>query len=283
MALVPGLFFSGFFDDAAIFPPAGTPMAAAVPAHRALRIRLGGLVGPFVVPAARIDELLPYADERAPIDVAVIAAPAELPTAAAKVAAHPGLSLAAVELPVVAGAVACRAAVHALRDLPDDLPVAVEVPRTEARHAVLDVLATTRYRAKLRTGGPAADAFPSADELGAMLHACVERGIAVKCTAGLQRAIRWTDPATGLAHHGFLNILLAAAELAYGAPPAVAAGCLRDDYPAGLAAAVRSWTPERGARARAIFTSFGACGVAEPVADLVTLGLLAENDRVPAG
>ena len=44
--------FDGLFDDAALFPPGDAPMAAAVPAHRELRERLGRLVGPFVVPRA---------------------------------------------------------------------------------------------------------------------------------------------------------------------------------------------------------------------------------------
>jgi len=38
--------FAGLFDDAALFPPGDAPMAAAVPAHRELRARLGELVGP---------------------------------------------------------------------------------------------------------------------------------------------------------------------------------------------------------------------------------------------
>ena len=37
--------FTGLFDDAALFPPGDAPMAAAVPAHRQLRARLGDLVG----------------------------------------------------------------------------------------------------------------------------------------------------------------------------------------------------------------------------------------------
>ena len=51
------VLFDGMFDDAALFPPGDAPMAAAVPAHRELRDRLGSLVGPFVVPAPRLDEL----------------------------------------------------------------------------------------------------------------------------------------------------------------------------------------------------------------------------------
>ena len=45
--------FGGLVDDAALFRPGDAPVAAAVPAPRELRSRVGGPVGPFVVPAAR--------------------------------------------------------------------------------------------------------------------------------------------------------------------------------------------------------------------------------------
>src|SRR5262249_60549248 len=43
-------------DDAALFPPGNAPMATAVPAHLEY-IRNGGLVGRFLCPASRMDEL----------------------------------------------------------------------------------------------------------------------------------------------------------------------------------------------------------------------------------
>jgi hypothetical protein len=58
--------FTGLFDDAAIFPPGDAPMASAVPAHRDVRTRLGDLVGPFVVPAARLDELTAHLGDGEP-------------------------------------------------------------------------------------------------------------------------------------------------------------------------------------------------------------------------
>src|SRR5687767_8459459 len=94
--------FTGLFDDAALFPPGDALMAAAVPAHRELRSRLGDLVGPFVVRAARLDELSENLGEGTPIGVSLIAAASDLPAAAAAVDAHPGLTLAAVEVPATA-------------------------------------------------------------------------------------------------------------------------------------------------------------------------------------
>src|SRR5206468_1046407 len=137
-----------------LFPPGDAPMAVAVPAHRELRERLGALVGPFVVPAARLDELVTELGDGDPFGISLIAAAADLPGAVARVAAEERLTLAAVEVPVVADAAAAAGGVRVLDDVvPQGVPAAIEVPRTGARDAVLDVLAGTRCRAKLRTGG----------------------------------------------------------------------------------------------------------------------------------
>ncbi|TFV77426.1 hypothetical protein E4P39_05435 [Blastococcus sp. CT_GayMR19] len=274
--------FAGLFDDAALFPPGNAPMADAVPAHRELRARLGGLVGPFVVPAARLDELSTHLGKGEPVGVSLIAAAGDLPAAAARVSRDPGLVLAAVEVPAVPDGTAAREAVRVLDDvLPESGSAAVEVPRSAARDAVLDELAGTRYRAKLRTGGMRAELFPTPEELAATLSACVGRGLAVKCTAGLHHAVRHTDPGTGFAHHGFLNVLVAASALTEGAPAGTAAEHLRGTDAGALVGPLRSWTAERAARARSTFTSFGTCSVLEPVDDLVTLGLLT-RERIPA-
>jgi hypothetical protein len=272
--------FEGLFDDAALFPPGDAPMGAAVPAHRELRSRLGGLVGPFVVPAARLDELADHLGDGPAFEVSVIAAAGNLPAAVERVTADPRLVLAAVEVPAVADAAGAEQVVVVLDGvLPVDVPAAVELPRTDARDAVLDALAGTRYRAKLRTGGLKAELFPSPGEVAGTLAACLSRGVAVKCTAGLHGAVRHTDRATGFPHHGFLNVLLAVDALVAGAP---ALPWLEQEDGATLADAVRTWSPDRAARARAVFTSFGTCSVLEPVDDLVALGLLPAADRISA-
>lgn len=278
------VLFDGLVDDAALFPPGDAPMAAAVPAHRELRARFGELVGPLVVPAARLGELVAHLPSGgAPFDIALVAAAGDLPTAAGAVDAEERLRLAAVEVPVVADAATARATVGALRDhVVAGVPVAVEVPRTRSRDDVLDVLAGSGHRAKLRTGGLRADLFPAPPELADALAACISRGVPVKCTAGLHHAVRHTDPATGFRHHGFLNVLAAVDALAGGAPVPAAVDWLGQDDGEVLAAAVRTWPADRIARARRIFTSFGTCSVLEPIDDLVALGLLSSPERIRA-
>ncbi|WP_203817479.1 hypothetical protein [Paractinoplanes ferrugineus] len=262
------MIFDGLFDDAALFPPGDAPMEVAVPAHRSLRARFADLVGPFVVAAARLDELMPYADEAAPIDVSLIAAAADLTTLD-----RPGVRVRAVEIPAVRTAPDARDVLKILDDvLPPEVPAYVELS-WDALH-VVDVLAGTRYRAKLRTGGLRADLFPAPAALADAMAACAARGIAFKCTAGLHQAIRHTDPATGFEHHGFLNVLLAAAALSADGSALIAEGHLEADYAPGVAAGIRALTPERAALARDLFISFGTCSVQEPIDDLTTLGLL---------
>ena len=134
----------------------------------------------------------------------------------------------------------------------------------------------------LPVGGLRADLFPSPAELAATLQACVARGVPVKCTAGLHHAVRHTDPATGFPHHGFLNLLTAMAALSSGNSADCAADWLGETDAGALVTAVRSWSAERAARARAVFTSFGTCSVTEPVDDLVALGLLPSQERTIA-
>jgi hypothetical protein len=249
-------------------------MAVAVPAHQDARSQVrGDLLGPFVLPAARLAEVDAHLrGQGPPLEVALIAAPADLAATAGEIAGNPGLRLVAVETPVAVDAEQVRSAVRTVAAcLPPGLPVAIEIPRTDGRDEVLDALAGTGCRAKLRTGGVRADLFPSPAELASTIRACAERGIAFKCTAGLHHAIRHTDPATGFDHHGFLNVLLAAAE-----PTSSETHLLRTDA-AAVAAELRGWSASDVARARSVFTSFGTCDVAEPVHDLVQLGLLPER------
>ena len=274
--------FDGLFDDAALFPPGNAPMAAAVPAHRELRARLGDLVGPFVVPAARLDELTAQLhDGGTPFGVSLIAAAGDLPAAAARVVADSRLTLAAVEVPVVADAAEAERAVRVLADvLPAGVPAAVELPRTGMRDDVLDVLAAAGRRAKLRTGGLRPELFPSPVELVDTLRACVSRRVPFKCTAGLHSAVAHTDPVTGFPHHGFLNVLLAVDALVTRTSTPTA--WLTETDPGVLVTALRTWPAERAAEARAVFTSFGTCSVTDPVLDLIGLGLLPHPDRIPA-
>jgi hypothetical protein len=275
--------FDGLFDDAALFPPGDAPMAAAVPAHRGLRERLGALVGPFVVPAARLGELVERLGDGPPLDVSLTASADDLPGAVARCADEPRLRLAAVEIPVVPDLADAVKSFRILsQQLPASIPAAVELPRNPASSEVLDVLAGTRYRAKIRTGGVRADLFPDETELAGTLIGCISRAVPFKCTAGLHHAVRHTDPSTGFEHHGFLNVLVATEAAATSATPFQVAELLADRDGAAMARRVDAWTSAQRAHVRTLFTSFGTCSVTEPVDDLVRLTLLPARNRIPA-
>jgi hypothetical protein len=142
--------------------------------------------------------------------------------------------------------------------------VYVEVPRDDRRTAVLDAIAAAGVRAKFRTGGIRADLYPSEAELAESIRVAVERDIAFKATAGLHHAIRNTDPRTGFEQHGFLNLLLAAAN------PGDAETLLAVRDRGEITARVRDLDPATRAR----FVSYGTCSVLDPVTDLIDLHLL---------
>ncbi|MFI8456219.1 hypothetical protein [Kitasatospora sp. NPDC085464] len=292
--VIPELFH-GLFDDAAVFPPGNLPVAEAVPAHRVHRAAwYAEAVGPLLCGAGRLGELAAAAaaaggpagaagatgpaatggpagaggDSRLRVGLVLPGGSAELARALA--AAAP-FDLAGVEL---ATRDAADAVAELDRLLPPDVPAAVELPRELLRgddlDAVLDVLVDSPYRAKFRTGGLVADAFPDEAELAAFLTGCAQRGLPYKCTAGLHNAVRHTDPETGFEHHGFLNVLLAAQET----DRAAAAEVLAERDGEALAKAVRALTARQVTVIRNSFTAFGTCSIAEPLGDLASLGLL---------
>lgn len=266
--------FRHLVDDAAIFPPGLAPLPEAVRAHRAHPERpYADLVGPLVVDTARLDELAALDTTGVAVSV-VVPGPDEVAGVPARAAAA-GVALAGLEVKLggTAGPAAQVAAIAA--DAPAGLPTYVEVPRPGVTGwaEALDAVAAHGLRLKFRTGGTEAAAFPSEDEVATWIAAAVAREIPFKCTAGLHNAVRHTGRETGFEHHGYLNILFATARAVAGADHATLVATLAERDATTLAEAVRAGADL--AAARAAFTSYGSCSVAEPYDDLVALGLVA--------
>jgi hypothetical protein len=282
--------FSGLFDDASLFPPAGFTMPDAVAGH----LRHHGawhrnMTGPFVCPDTRIPELRISltAANIAEIDLSlVVTGGAEaIEPAVELVAVDPRLRLRAVEVPIrrdvgpEQGAALAAAALD--RALLAGAAGYIEIPVAALTGAVLDTVSSPGYRPKLRTGGVTAAAFPDERTLAASLCAVADLRVPFKCTAGLHHAVRHAASDTGFEHHGFLNVLVAVVAAARGAEPGDVAATLGDhdaERVAGLAAGLR---PDDARMARSLFTSFGTCSTDEPVADLVALGLAGNPDSQP--
>ena len=58
---------------------------------------------------------------------------------------------------------------------------------------------------KLRCGGTVKEAFPSVEQVAAMIQTCALSGISMKCTAGLHHPIRHFADEYDSYMHGFIN------------------------------------------------------------------------------
>lgn len=175
-------------------------------------------------------------------------------------------------------------------EVPPHFPLAVVSPGREVADDVeyveiksLDDLQRIAppQRAKIRTGGVTADAFPDARFIAGFLRICKERGIKFKATAGLHHPVRCVRPLTYEPDapigtmHGFVNLFIAAALVEH------AEEILKDDDPRSFAfdddgaqCRDRRLTLDdlRELRSRAI--SFGSCSFEEPIDDSRKLGWL---------
>lgn len=285
--LVPPLF-AGLVDDASVFPPGSASMPDAVAAHRMHRQAwYASFVGPLLVPSSGIAELsaaLDAAPENAKPENAMPVVGligdtgrAALPAALEQLRAA-GLTVRQVEVAVAKRGEDPRpglAELSALITAEPELDVYAEIPLTWGLLGALDVVAEARaggarIAAKFRTGGLAAELFPTPVELAAVICACRDRSLPFKLTAGLHHALRHSDPETGFTHHGFLNVLVAAATAVDGAEVADVAEVLAATHPVPLVEPARARRDHR----RGLWVGFGSCSVLEPLTDLVRFGLI---------
>ncbi len=265
--------FAGLLDDAAMFPPAETPVLAALRAHRRHHEAwYATLVGPFVFPAAGLSSDFAQVVGDRPMELSLIVRRSVVERPVSRAA---GLGLAVTALEILPDGDVKDLVAMLDAELPPDVLGYVEVPRGPALEGALDALAGTRYRAKFRTGGTEPAAHPSEAELAGSLLAAITRGIPFKCTAGLHHAARHTDG--DLEQHGFLNVLLATVHAQDGASAEDLKDILAERQAVTLAGTLSALGGERIARARESFVSFGTCSIDDPVADLVALGLLEER------
>src|SRR5262245_66189313 len=104
-----------------------------------------------------------------------------------------------------------------MRLTPANLTPYFEIPIGDGLAELIKSIAETGARAKVRTGGVAADAFPSSFDLARFIKICAEEDVPFKATAGLHHPLRSVNKLTyapeseSAMMHGFLNVFLAAA------------------------------------------------------------------------
>ena len=252
--------FTHLIDYAGLFPPAALPMDEAVRNYVAYRQgEHAWMLGRFVLSAVQVAEAM-EAGPLAMRDLSVLASAGAFPAGADVVETKAASAEEIARMDAV------------------ERTVYVEVADLD----LIDDLATRGLRAKIRTGGVTAEAFPAAEYVAGFIGRCAERGVAFKATAGLHHPIRCLKPLTYASDaprgtmHGFVNVFLASAL------PVHAEGILLEDDPRAFAFDddAASW---RGhavqtqdlARLRHEFAiSFGSCSFEEPIADLKELGWL---------
>jgi hypothetical protein len=270
----------GLLDDAAMFPPGSASLVDALATHRLHRAAwYAHLVGPMMIPAedvgglwARLRESIGGAESER-LSVGLLG-PLNV-VAGALAAAGNTLDVRVIESPVAKRGEDPMPGLRAFLQVAGALPAYAEVPLTWGLLGALDTLAEARVKGqnvgpKFRTGGLAAELFPTPVELAAVICACRDRDLPFKLTAGLHHALRHTDPETGFLHHGFLNVLAGSIAAADGAEAADVAEVLASTDAVPLVETVRLRLDDK----RPLWVGYGTCSVGEPLSDMRRLGLL---------
>jgi len=265
-------------DDAALFPPSRANVVDTVKAHLAARrAPHAGVVGFLNCPISRLGALVGALRKARPVRPVALSLVADtglggLPKAISTALDNPKLlDLRMIEVPAPSD-VDANWLVQLTEFVPDDVVRVVE-PRRGRPEWLTGVrrVAEVGCWPKLRCGGTSVESFPSIEEVADFLAVTTNAGAPFKATAGLRHAVRHHDPATGLTHHGLLNMLVGTAH-------AVSRGnaeeALRCTDAAALAAEAAAFSAETARSVREVFACFGSVSLADPVAELVRLGLL---------
>lgn len=291
------VLLDGLVDYAGLFPPAGQDMRSAAESYASYR---GGddrsALGRLIVPIDRLDEFEEAARDLMPRGGSEPWRLSVLVPGGARAAADRMLRFnchhwsGSPDGHAVIDAVELKAATaeeidSQHRELPDFFQKYFEVPLGRSVHGLVKAIARVGGRAKVRTGGITANAFPAASDLLAFLVACQTEGVAFKATAGLHHAVRGSyrltyEPKseTGTMY-GFLNVFLAAALLRQGVAESVVLEAL-EESDGGAFEFSNDEIQWRGHRVSAselaavrggLAISFGSCSFREPVDELAQL------------
>jgi hypothetical protein len=163
-----------------------------------------------------------------------------------------------------------------------------EAPASSAERAIKLIADNNRAHAdpklgfKLRTGGVAANAFPSSAEIAAVLVCAGAHQVPIKFTAGLHHPVRLFHESVQTEMHGFLNVLGSGVlGLEHDWTEKQIEEMLNDEDPTSFSFsddffAWRDWKISAGriAMHRNLVTSLGSCSFDEPREDLRSLKLL---------
>jgi len=292
-------FLTDIIDYAGLFPPAALDMRSAVRNYSTYcKSEYVRWLGRLVIPVARLEEFEEAADGMMPENhdwepeiwrLSVLAG-ANLKPDSDKIAEfndrHSGdaVPIHAIEIKVASD----EEIRSAMKLIPESLVPYFEIPIANDPTGLIKAIADVGARAKVRTGGVTADAFPSPYDLARFIAACAEEDVPFKATAGLHHPIRSInkltyEPGSATAMmHGFLNVFLAAAFAQNGMSAEELEGLLEETSHEAFqfSSGGVGWRGQEVVRAHLRNTrsllaiSFGSCSFTEPVEDLQRLHLL---------
>jgi hypothetical protein len=292
---------TGLIDYAGLFPPASLGLGEAVAEFRGARASPDGwILHRFLCPASRLTDLaglLAASMERGeaswsiglivdgPLGPAIATGQdfaAEMSPAASISAVEARLSVVATDDP----SQAVSRVVDAAATLGEETRSYLEIPFGDGAEAAVGAIAAARARgslahAKIRCGGVIPEAVPSVESLADVLVLLAAHSLPMKATAGLHHPVRTHDADLGVEVHGFVNLAFANELARAGAHREDIVRVLLERDPAAFhfGAASLTWG-ERVLSARQLQTArseglhgFGSCSIAEPVEDLVAIGV----------
>jgi hypothetical protein len=295
---------SALIDYAGLFPPAALDMATATSKYAKYReSEYRWALGRFVVPVARLDEFekavegIPPTGGSAEDNIWRLTAlgGADLSSDLNRISVfnqkHAGE---AVIDTIEIKAERSVEIENAMKLAPAELTPYFEIPikddpiRLAKLTDLIKSIAETEARAKVRTGGVTADAFPSPLNLARFIKICAEEDVPFKATAGLHHPLRSVnkltyapDSATAMMH-GFLNVFLAAAFAQNGMEVDRLIELLEEKSPDAFQfdSGGVTWRDEMIVRGQLrnsrnlLAIAFGSCSFEEPIEDLKKIGLL---------
>lgn len=286
---------AGLVDYAGLFPPANENMPQAVESYAAyMASGEREILGRFILPVARLEEFeknahdyLPTEPESEPWRLSVLAS-GDIRAAARQMLEfndrHAPLSTngsAIIEVVELKARSADEIAKQCA-EVPASFTVYVELPLGPGVSELIRAVGLAGARAKMRTGGTTADAFPRAQEVVDFMVECKRFNVAFKATAGLHHPVRGSYRLTyekGSAEgsmFGYLNVFIAAALVSRGAPEQQALDVLEETDPAAFffTEAAVEWrgmeitANEMRAVRETFANSFGSCSFREPVDEI---------------
>lgn len=289
------LLLAEIVDYAGLFPPSAVSMAEAVTNYATYKnSNYNWMLGRFVVPVQRLGEFTAHARDfftraASPWKLSVLASEdiyetvrtvEEFNFAHAPYAVCDALEIKANTISMIE---------RISEAVPPPFINYFEIPTGENLADLVVTLAINKQRAKLRTGGVTAEAFPSTDTIMRFIRTCLAANVPFKATAGLhhpircRRALTYEQDAPEGTMYGFLNVFLAAAFARDGFKPGVLKEILEDEWEESfvfddsgvlwrqehfITTSQIKYLREKGA------ISFGSCSFEEPIADLQDIGLL---------